>query len=46
MGRVLPDSIRSGPDLRLIVTAWGQLPDIVKAGIVAMIHAVEGEATR
>jgi len=34
-------SARIDSDLRAIIERWGELPDAVKAGIVAMVRAVD-----
>ncbi len=44
--RSFPDSVKTDLDLRVIVPAWGQRPDAVKAGILAMTRAVAREANR
>jgi len=35
---VLPEAL-ADPDLRLVVERWGDLPEAVRAGIVAMVRA-------
>jgi hypothetical protein len=45
-GRVILDRTRGKPDsghYRAVVAAWPELPDAVKAGIVAMVKAASGE---
>lgn len=34
-------SVPDDPELRAIVDAWSRLPEAIRAGIVAMIRAVE-----
>ena len=41
-GAVGAQSTLVDADLRAIIEAWPELPDAVKAGILAMIHAAEG----
>jgi hypothetical protein len=33
------DACKSCPDLAAVVAAWPELPDAIKAGIVAMVEA-------
>jgi hypothetical protein len=35
------ENVPIDPDLRAIMERWGQLPDAVKAGIVAIVRAAE-----
>jgi hypothetical protein len=45
----LPTDIRqSDPDLAAIVAAWSELPEAIRAGIMAMVRAASGsgEASR
>jgi hypothetical protein len=33
------------PDLSLVVDAWDHLPEVIKAGIIAMIQVARGSAS-
>ncbi len=35
----LPDLLQNDPDLALIVERWSELPEAVRAGILAMVRA-------
>ena len=35
----IPETVPEDPDLAAVVAAWSTLPDVVRAGIVAMIAA-------
>ena len=37
-----PENAPIDPDLRAIIERWAELPDAVKAGIVAMVNAAGG----
>ena len=41
-GAVGAQSALMVPDLQAIIKAWPELPDAVKAGILAMVHAAGG----
>jgi hypothetical protein len=30
------------PDLNVVITAWDRLPEAIKAGILALVHAAGG----
>jgi len=40
------DNCQLDADLASVVAAWHELPEAVKAGIVAMVNAAAREATR
>ena len=40
-GSCQPD-VTTGPDLAAVVEAWPDLPEAIKAGIVAMVKAASG----
>ncbi|MCH7685408.1 MAG: hypothetical protein IH899_01785 [Planctomycetes bacterium] len=42
-GAVGAQSALMDPDLRAVIEAWPELPDAVKAGILAMVRAAGGE---
>jgi len=35
----LPEILQKHPDLEAVISAWPELPEAVKAGIVAMVRA-------
>jgi hypothetical protein len=37
------DICKTDPDLAIVIDAWSRLPEVVRAGIVAMIEAAVGE---
>ncbi len=43
---LLTDSCRKWPELIAVVEAWPELPEAVKAGIVAMVTAASGGKDR
>jgi len=36
------DNCKNNPDLAAVVDAWPELPEAIKAGIVAMVRAASG----
>ena len=42
-GAVADQIDQIAPDLQLIIDAWPILPDLVKAGILAMVKAASGD---
>ena len=38
------DTCRTDPDLAAVVEAWPDLPEALKAGILAMVKAASGKA--
>lgn len=40
---ILEDSLAIDPDLAAVIDAWPDLPDAVRAGIVAMVRAATEE---
>jgi hypothetical protein len=39
---VIHDTRQSDPDLAVVVAAWRELPEAIKAGILAMVKAAKG----
>jgi Golgi nucleoside diphosphatase len=37
------DTCKTDPDLATVVAAWPGLPEVIKAGIVAMVKAIPGK---
>ena len=42
----LTDIFQKHPDLAAVVTAWPELPEAIRAGIVAMVKATEAEKSK
>lgn len=40
-GALLPNSVAIDPDLPAVIDAWPDLPEAIKAGIVATVRAAE-----
>jgi hypothetical protein len=40
---LIHDTCKTDPDLAAVVVAWPNLPEAIRAGIVAMVRAASGE---